>query len=34
MRLMKIMRWKMCTATAGCTLEDGHGGDCKLAKGF
>ena len=26
--------WAMCTRTSGCVLEDGHGGECKLAKGF
>jgi hypothetical protein len=26
--------WAMCEKTPGCTLEDGHGGTCKLAKGF
>ncbi len=31
---MMWMWWKMCGATVGCVLEDGHGGDCKLAKGF
>jgi hypothetical protein len=26
--------WSMCTRTSGCVLEDGHGGECKMAKGF
>lgn len=25
--------WEFCNKTAGCTLENGHGGDCRLAKG-
>lgn len=34
MTLTMLIHWAMCTRTSGCTLEDGHGGDCKMAKGF
>lgn len=29
-----LRNWEFCSKTPGCTLADGHSGECKLAKGF